>query len=475
MISRLGNAISAIFRRTSPDPFVLAILLTAITALLVVIVPTQHSDGTPTAHTILDAVGFWQQGFWELLAFAMQMCLILVTGHALASSPPIARLIGGLAQLPRNAAQAAALIAAVAMVGGLINWGLGLIAGALIARDVGKHLHERNIPHHYPLLVAAGYLGLLVWHGGMSGSAPLKVSNEKDVAEIFAGIDVGFDTIGFNDTVFSPMNLIITGGIVLIAIALIVLLHPGADQPRKPYGDFDVPAPSAPPESKRETIPDWLETTPFLSILIAAPMLLWLADFALYNPTSTTNFPLLPEEPQYALRSLGPNQVNLFFLALGLPCHGTPRRYLRAVDDAVRGCSGIILQFPLYAGIMGMMKYSGLTAELAAFIEARSTESTLPILTFINAGIINLFVPSGGGQWAVQGPIAMQAAHDMGVSYPKMVMAVAYGDQLTNMLQPFWALPLLGIAGVKARDIVGYTAIIMMVVALWIILALFMF
>ena len=152
--------------------------------------------------------------------------------------------------------------------------------------------------------------------------------------------------------------------------------------------------------------------------------------------------------------------------------HGTPRRYVGAVNDAVRGCSGIILQFPLYAGIMGMMKYSHLTELFAQNIAAVSNETTLPVTTFLSAGVVNLFVPSGGGQWAVQGPIAMQAASEIGVSYPKMLMAVAYGDQLTNMLQPFWALPLLGITGVKARDIVGYTTVVMIFAGVWMAIGL---
>lgn len=162
-------------------------------------------------------------------------------------------------------------------------------------------------------------------------------------------------------------------------------------------------------------------------------------------------------------------------LMLGLLLHGTPRRYVRAVEQAASGCAGIILQFPLYAGIMGLMAGSGLTAQMASAIADTSSPTTLPLFTFVSAGVVNLFVPSGGGQWAVQGPIAMHAAADAGVNPAKMVMAVAYGDQLTNMLQPFWALPLLAITGVKARDIVGYTAIVMVVAAAWMAAGLLLF
>jgi short-chain fatty acids transporter len=160
---------------------------------------------------------------------------------------------------------------------------------------------------------------------------------------------------------------------------------------------------------------------------------------------------------------------------LGLALHGTPARYVRAVDDAARGCAGIILQFPLYAGIMGMMHQSGLTAQIAAGLSAQASATTLPLYTFASAGVVNLFIPSGGGQWGVQGPIAVQAALEAGVEPAKMVMAVAYGDQLTNMLQPFWALPLLAITGVRARDIVGYTAVLMILAGLWLAGCLLLF
>ena len=271
------------------------------------------------------------------------------------------------------------------------------------------------------------------------------------------------------------MNIIITAGIVILALIFIVLLTPQRDQPQKSFDQFDVPSNRTVEPVVRETIPDWLETTPFLSLLLALPMFVWLADFAVLGTTGSNAIPILPEDAAHSFRAASPNEVNLLFLALGLVMHGTPRRYLCAVDDAVRGCSGIILQFPIYAGIMGMMKYSGLTGEIARGIADMSTDRTLPVYTFFNAALINLFVPSGGGQWAVQGPIAMQAASDINVPFPKMVMAVAYGDQLTNMLQPFWALPLLGITGVKARDIVGYTAVIMIVAAIWIAFGLWLF
>ena len=450
MLAALGNRISGFFRATAPDPFVLAVLLTALAFALVLV----FTDSGPA-----EIVAYWSdpsEGVWRFLGFAMQMCLILVTGHALASSPPARRVIGALASLPKTAPQAAALIAFVAAVLGSLNWGLGLIGGALLARDVGADLEKRGIRSHYPLLAASGYVGLLVWHGGFSGTAPLKVTTERELADVLpAGLDI--QPIPLTDTILSPMNLVATGGLFVIAPLVMALLTPRKEDDAAPMSAFTAESePPPPPATDKPLIPRLLENTPIVNILLIALIGAWAISY--YLPSGG--------QPS-GLRSLTPNTVNLTMLMLGLALHGTPARYVRAVDDAARGCAGIILQFPLYAGIMGMMHQSGLTQQLAAGLSEQASGATLPLYTFASAGIVNLFIPSGGGQWGVQGPIALQAAADAGVPASKMVMAVAYGDQLTNMLQPFWALPLLAITGVRARDIVGYTAVLMVVAALW--------
>ncbi|HZW08677.1 MAG TPA: TIGR00366 family protein [Phycisphaerales bacterium] len=459
MISILGLRISAIFRRIAPDPFVLAVLLTLLTLVLAITL----TDSGPA-----DLIDMWggSGGVWSLLAFAMQMCLILVTGHALASSPPVSSLLDRLSSLPRSSAQAATLVATVACVAAVLNWGLGLIAGALMARRVGLAMARKGVPTHYPLLAAAGYLGLMVWHGGLSGSAPLKVTTAKDIAEVF-GPGAPFGPIDLTRTLFSPMNLFITGGLLVLSPLLVSRLSPRDPRHIEPADRFvsaAVAAPAPAKDDRKPLIPRLLEDTPLTTIVLVAFIAWWAWRY--YIPR---------EGHASGLLSLSPDSVNLTMLLLGLVLHGTPARYLAAVEDAARGCAGIILQFPLYAGIMGLMKASGLTALFAEKLAAGATPETLPLFTFLAACVINLFVPSGGGQWAVQGPIAMQTAIDAGVAPEKMVMAVAYGDQLTKMLQPFWALPLLAITGAKARDIVGYTAIVMVVAGAWIGIGLVLF
>ena len=457
MIARTGERLSAIFRRTAPDPFVLAVLLTVVTAALALVFGT--FERAP-ASELLDAWRSGDRGIWRFLEFAMQMCLVLVTGHALATSGPVARVIAAAARLPRHAGSAAALVGLVAAGTGLVNWGLGLIVGASLARAVGVSLEERGIRAHYPLLVAAGYTGLLVWHGGLSGSAPLVMTTASGAARILPPETLamlGDGGIPLTQTVFSPMNVFVSAGLLVLIPAVSWLLTPASGaQAASAFGVERRGVASGP--GRATTIPEWLERSPLLAWLLAIVLALAFVRFARSD----------------GLLRLGLNEVNGAMLALGLVCHGSLASYARAVEDAARGCAGIMVQFPLYAGILGMLVASGL---IGRFAEALATggQTGVPLLTFVAAGIVNFFVPSGGGQWGIQGPIALQAGLEAGVRPGKMVMAVAYGDQLTNMLQPFWALPLLAITGAKARDIVGYTAVMMIIAGAWMVLGLLVF
>lgn len=458
MIATLGLKISEGFRRTAPDPFVLAVLLTA----AVLVLALTLTDAKPAS--LVDA---WagEKGVWSLLGFGMQMCLILVTGHALASTPAVSWALNRLAGMPRTAWQAVALVAAVSVVLGVLNWGLGLIAGALIARRVGEAMERRGVRAHYPLVVAAGYTAMLVWHGGFSGSAPLKVTTEKDLVEVF-GAAPPIGPISLSETILSPMNLFVTGGLLVIVPVVMALMCPRREGEIKSAPAFGVrPEPVRAPEraERAPLIPRLLEDTPIINVTLAGLIGWWAWRY------------YLPSSGPSGVLSLSPDTVNLTMLGMGLVLHGTPRRYLGAVEEAARGCAGIILQFPLYAGIMGVMKASGLTALMADAIAGGAGAGALPVVTLGSAGVVNLFVPSGGGQWAVQGPVAVEAGLAAGVAPSKMVMAVAYGDELTNMLQPFWALPLLAITGVRARDIVGYTAIVMVVAGVWMAVGLTVF
>lgn len=459
MLARLGDRVSAWFRATAPDPFVLAIFLTVIAGLAAAWAQWSSAGDTRSVASLADAardtLGFWQAGIWNLLAFGMEMCLVLVTGHALAASPIIARTLRAVAGMARTPRQGVAITAACAMGAALINWGFGLIVGAILARNVIASFRARGIAAPAGLIAGAGYLGLLVFHGGLSGSAPLAAASAELQSKVL-GPDLGarIGAVSVRDTLFSPLNLVVTAGIVVLAMVIMVAMAPkaGASASASP----PLPGDADPPPADTDTggrFPRWLERSPIVVWCIALPAL-GLAASAL----RTSGFAAL---------NLG--FINLLMLGLGLAAHGSARSYCAAVEDAARGCAGIIIQFPLYAGIMGMVQASGLGAMLSESVvrAAGDSVSMLGVMGVVSASIVNLFVPSGGGQWAMQGPVFLEAALTTDMPPGRMIMAIAYGDQLTNMLQPFWALPLLAITKVPAREIVGYTVIVMVAAFAW--------
>ncbi|MEL7473585.1 MAG: TIGR00366 family protein, partial [Planctomycetota bacterium] len=417
------------------------------------------TDSTPGE--LIDAWADPSKGVWSFLGFSMQMCLILVTGHAVAASRPVAALLHQLASLPRSSWQGVMLVAFVAGALGLLNWGLGLIAGAILARDVGASMRARGLAVHFPLLAAAGYVGLLVWHGGLSGTAPLKVTTPAEIADTF-GADAGFEPLPLTSTLFSPMNLIASGGLLLVAPLVLAMLVPPRELCEPPPPPIAVAADEE-PASAKPLLPRLLEDTPIINWLLALLLVAWAWRF--YFPS---------DGAPSGVRTLTPNAVNLTMLLAGLLLHGSPRSYLDAASESARGCTGILLQFPLYAGIRGVMEGSGLTDIMVRWLTIGATADSLPFRSFLSAALVNLFIPSGGGQWGVQGPVLMQAGSALDVPPERLVLSFAYGDQLTNMLQPFWALPLLAITRCKARDIVGYTALLMLVAGGWLSLCLWL-
>ena len=444
MIRAMGSAFDKWARKWMPDPMLFAIFLTFVTYILGLIF-TQTGP--------FEMIKHWYKGFWVLLTFGMQMCLILVTGHALATSKIVRSGIEKLAEIPKKQGGAIFLVALTAGIASLINWGLGIIVGALMAREVGRSGHLRGIKMHYPLLGAAGYGGFLVWHMGLSGSAPLLVATEKHFLVDKIGI------IPVSQTIFSPMNIVLSI-VLLFSVPLICMaMAPKEEDDFETIADVDptlVEKKEVVEISRQEmVIADKIENSVTISLIIGIAGIIYVIYYF-----ATKGF------------ELNLDIVNFAFLFLGIIFQRTPINYVRAASEGAKACSGIIVQFPFYAGIMGMMKFSGLVAVIAGWFVAVSTGYTFPVFNFLSAGLVNLFVPSGGGQWAVQGPIMVVAADTLKLSIPKTIMAVAYGDQWTNMLQPFWALALLGITRLKAREIVGYTMMVMVITGIIIILGL---
>ncbi len=410
----------------------------------------------------------WQNGLWDppLLVFAVQMMLILVLGHALALAPPVSRVIDRIVNAGKSPAAAAYFVTFFTIIVALFNWGLGLIFGAIIARKTGERFARNGLKTNYPLIGAAGYSGLMVWHGGISGSAPIKVVEEGHLKSLMAGIFPSEKiaelphSLPFEMTVFSPMNLTASLLLLLILPAFMAFWMKKSSHNiiQFPNQNFSIKT----KENETKIGAEKLDYSRIFSLI-----------FALLILAFTFYIPFLHDE--FSLKFITPNFINFALLGLCLLFHKNFMGFLNAIDGAIGGAAGILIQFPLYFGIMGLMKSSGLIGMVSEFFISISNETTFPIFTFFSAGLVNIFVPSGGGQWAIQGPILIQAADQLGVSLSKSLMALAYGDQLTNMLQPFWALPLLGITGLKARDILPYTIALMAVGAVIFISVLLIF
>ncbi len=457
MIVQLGLRLSHWSKRIVPDPFVLAIGLTLVTFCIAL--PRMAYDPMTTLQLWVHGSG-QDKGLWNLLAFAMQMSLILITGYALAEAPLVRRVIERLAKIPSSTRSAVVVVSLTAMFFAFFNWGLGLIVGALIAKAVGQAFRADGRPLHYPIVCASGYTGLAVWHGGFSGSAPLKATSATQLTEIL-GPDLGekIQPMLLDSTLGSSLNLTVTA-LCLIGFPLVLLLlSPSAEQ------DMDA-APDLTPAPPKESATDstshglahhlehafWVVCIPSLMGLFWCAN--WLADVG--------------------ISKLSPNVINLFMLSLGLLLHGSAKSYVAAVQTAVGSCAGIILQYPFYAGIMGIMAGSGVITDLGALMSGLSADA-LAITTFYSGGLVNLFVPSGGGQWAVQGPVVMEAALQAKASPNLILMALCYGDQWTNLIQPFWALPLLGICQIRVSAMIGYTALLLIITQFFFLIPLIIF
>jgi short-chain fatty acids transporter len=441
-----GHRISSSVEKWMPDPFLFAVILTFITYLMGIFI----AGSSP-----MDMVLNWYKGFWSLLTFAMQMVLILVTGYALAYHPAVNRLLVRLASVPNNGKQAAALVSFVAMVFSWINWGLGLIVGAILAREVGRQAYFRKVPIHYPAIVTAGYTGLgMIWHWGLSASAPLLSATKGHFFEELYGI------VPTTQTIFSGYALTLSVLSIIFVVAVMYAISPSDPKRCRGIEHYAPHLLEAEKEEKKEearveTIADRIENSIIIGILLSIMGLVYIVYYF-----------------GIKMGGLNLNIVNFTFLFIGLLLYLRPIRYLRAFYRAVPSSAGIVLQFPFYAGIMGMIKYSGLGKIMAGWLIGISTPLTFPAVAWLVGGFVNIFVPSGGGEWAVIGETISRAAMELGVPVGKAIIAYGAGDQWTNLFQPFWAIPLLGICAVRARDVFGYCITLMLLAAIFYALAL---
>lgn len=440
---RLADWIARVAQRVMPSPFVITIALTVIVAFLAIGI---WGNGA------IDVIDYWHGGFWTLLTFTMQMTLILTLGYALASAPPVRSLIDVLVRNVKSTRDAVIIVVSWSMVISLFNWGLGLVFGSILARTIGEKSIRDGFAISYPVIGAAAYSGLLVWHGGFSGSAPLTVATADHFLQDQTGI------IAVSSTILSWQNLLTNGLMILVVLGLMLIL---AGRTTTQPVDLTPSEPETQVTPGKMTFNDRLDQSRVLILLLGGIIVLYVGYLAVTQADS--------------LAFINLNTVNLLLLGLGLMLHRNVVSYSRHFENDLRSAAGIVLLFPFYAGIMGIMKSSGLTTEISNFIASSASPDTFPMYAFLSSGLVNLFVPSGGGQWVVQGPILVDAAIQNGVGLPQVIMAFSYGDEWTNMLQPFWALPLLGITRLKAREILPYTILMMLLAAPVFMLGIYLF
>jgi len=435
VLERIGERIAGNVQKWLPDPFLFAILLTFIALIMGMVFADQTAE---------QMVRHWYKGFWNLLAFAMQMTLILVTGYVLAHAPFIRPTLDWIADLPKTGGQAVVLVTLLSLVFGWINWGFGLIVGAVMAVEVGKRAHVKGIPVHYPVLCTAGYAGLGVsWHWGLSGSAPLLSATKGHVFEKLIGV------VPTANTIFSSYAIwLMILSLVFVPLVMYLIAPKSAARCRGiehwlPEAVNTGGASAAAPELAAGNFADKINNSRFIGGLIALMGIIYILMY--FGGGGTLNL----------------NIVNFTFLIVGLALYLRPYQYLLAFYDAVRAAAGVILQFPFYAGIMGMISLSGLAVIMAGWLINIANPTTFPMMAWLASGFVNLFVPSGGGEWAVLGETLIRAGQNLGVPIGKTIIAYGTGDAWTNLLQPFWAIALLGITGMRARDMFGYCITLM--------------
>ncbi|MEA2336103.1 MAG: short-chain fatty acid transporter [Thermoanaerobaculia bacterium] len=425
LLARAGSRIADVCERWFPDAFVFALA-----AIVLVFIGGMATGVKPV--TLATEFG---NGFWSLVNFTMQMAMVIVGGFVVASSPPVARLTRWLASIPKTARGAVAFVAAFAMLSSLLSWGLSLVFTGLLVREIVKRIEV-----DYRAIGAAAYLGLgSVWALGLSSSAALLQATKSSIPPALLPIT---GVIPLTQTIFLWQSMAMAAVLVIVSVIVAYVSAPREGEARTAkmmgveFRDDAVPLSTAITPAER------FENSPILNVVIALLMFWFLI----------TQF-----RDKGGIAALDLNNFNFFFIAAGLLMHWTPRSFLRAVTKSVPATAGVLIQFPFYGGIFGMISKTPIAAQLAHAFVGITTKTTFPIVVAIYSAILGMFVPSGGGKWIVEAPYVMAAARQWGEHLGWTVQIYNAAEALPNLINPFWMLPLMGILNVRARDLAGYS------------------
>ncbi len=426
LLARMGVGLADWSEKWFPDAYVFAaaaVVVTVIAALLM---------GRSVSQIGNDFGG----RFWDLVPFAMQMSFIIITGFVVATSKPVHKLIEVLSTIPKTAKGAVAFVAFFAMATSLISWGFSLIFSGILIKEISK-----KIQADYRAMGAAGYLGLgSIWALGLSSSAPLLMTTKSSIPAALYKIS---GVIPMSQTIFTWQNLVMIIVLTVLSVTIAYFSAPAAGRAKTAemaginYGNgLENVIP------KREKPGEWLEYSPILNLFLVA-----VGAVYLFNTFSTKG----------GLAALDLNTYNFMFLMLGMLLHWTPKAFLTSTAKSIPAVGGVLIQFPLYAGIFGVMMGSGLNDVIMKFFVSISSQSTLAPIVGVYSAILGLFLPSGGGKWIVEAPYVLEAAKQLHVNMGWIVEVYNAAEALPNFINPFWMLPLMGLMGIKARDLAGYS------------------
>jgi short-chain fatty acids transporter len=426
MLKSMTNTFVRFAERWMPDPMVIAIILTAVTIFAAVGL---------TEHSFVQTVDAWGTGVWSLMAFTMQMVMMLVLGHVLAHTGHVVGLLDSISARIRSARMAYFVLTLFAALCSFVSWGLAIIAPALLAVNIAKALKTKGIKVHFPLLMGGAWAGSVMWHHGISHSIGLAVNTPGHFLEDKIGM------IGTSQTIFSDGNMILMVVCLILIPFLMMSLAPNEEDIEE-IADGQGHVKEAMEHDAvdvHDTPASRLENSRLLPLILGVGGSVYVINYFISGG------------------GLGLNVVNFIFLSLGLLLVRSINEYLVLLRNAASVIGPFLIQYPLYAGLMGIMANTGLGSLFVESILGIATATTLPLWSFFSAAILNIFIPSGGGQWVVQGPIVMEAAQQLGADIPKVIMAVSYGDSVTNLIQPLFVIPALAIAGLHVRQVMGYS------------------
>ncbi|WP_411733420.1 short-chain fatty acid transporter [Paeniglutamicibacter sp.] len=438
VMQKITGFFTELMRRYLPDPFVFAVVLTLLTFVLAFAIQRQNP---------VDAVLNWGEGFWGLLAFTTQMAVILAAGFVLANSPVVDRLLDRIVSSVHTPKAAIVVATLVGGFGSYLNWGFGLVIGGVVARKLATEI--KGV--HYPLIIASAYSGFTMYGLGLSATIPLTIATPGHPLE------EGMGLIGLDQTIFAP-PMVVTAIAVMVSLPILnAALHP---KPGQSVREIDpglfATADKGPitDDFSEDTFANKLNKSRTLSMVIGLAGILYVVFHMVQGGKVDLNL------------------INFIILFLGIILMGNPIAYVNKLNEGIKTVSGIILQFPFYAGIMAIMAGSGLVVTISGWFVNVSTAESLPFWGLVSSFVINFFAPSGGGHWVIQGPFMIEAAHTLGASMPQTAMSVMLGNAWNDLVQPFWILPALALSRLKLKDIMGYTVVMMFWVGLVYIVAI---